>query len=95
MNDKGIQKKNRNKRRPKITGMNSTNEFLEKREQNNDDKNISYEEIKEKKNIKEQKNKEKTTNNKKPNILNKKQDKNRELTNLDDSNKNKTIMKNN
>ena len=53
MNDKGIQKKNRNKRRPKITGMNSTNEFLEKREQNNDDKNISYEEIKEKKNIKQ------------------------------------------
>ena len=52
MNEKGIQKKNRNKRRSKITGINSTNELLEKREQNKDDENISYEEIKEKKNIK-------------------------------------------
>ena len=55
MSNNGIQKKNRNKRRSKIMGINSTNELLEKKDPNKDDynENISYEEINEKKNIKQ------------------------------------------
>jgi hypothetical protein len=45
----------RNRKRSKIMGISSANEFLEKHESNKDeyDDNISYEEIKEKKNIKQ------------------------------------------